>query len=155
MSGRPTQFASKTGVGTVGLFLCSNALRCCRRRGRILASAWRGARSDRHKSLQEGDAELLGTAGVAARRRGVRLATRKERGSAGVTSDLPAHIGGEYFYMYMYMCVGGPAPKAATRVAASTPPLKHLDIFKGAPLRLPTPLSDQFPVRVRSCPLCT
>jgi len=26
MSGRPTQFASKTGVGTTGLFLCSNAL---------------------------------------------------------------------------------------------------------------------------------
>ena len=24
MSGRPTQFASKTGVGTPGLFLCSN-----------------------------------------------------------------------------------------------------------------------------------
>ena len=33
---------------------------------------------------------------------------------------------------------GGPALKVATRVAASTPP-KHLDIFKGAPLRLPTP----------------
>jgi len=26
MSGRPTQFASKTGVGTTGLFLCSDAL---------------------------------------------------------------------------------------------------------------------------------
>jgi len=26
-------------------------------------------------------------------------------------------------------------------------PLKHLDIFKGAPLKLPKPLSDQFPVR--------
>jgi len=24
MSGRPTQFASKTGVGTTGIFLCSN-----------------------------------------------------------------------------------------------------------------------------------
>jgi len=24
MPGRPTQFASKTGVGTTGLFLCSN-----------------------------------------------------------------------------------------------------------------------------------
>ena len=44
--------------------------------------------------------------------------------------------------------------KAATRVAASTPPLKHLDIFQGAPRRLPKPLSDQFPVRVCSCPLC-
>jgi len=31
---------------------------------------------------------------------------------------------------------GGPALKAATRVAASTPPPKHLDIFKGAPLRV-------------------
>jgi len=41
-----------------------------------------------------------------------------------------------------------PPPKAATRVAASTPPPKHLDIFQGAPLRLPKPLSDQFPVRV-------
>ena len=49
---------------------------------------------------------------------------------------------------------GGPAPKAATRVAASTPPPKHLDVFKGAPLRLPKPHSDQFPVRVCSCPLC-
>jgi len=48
---------------------------------------------------------------------------------------------------------GGPAPKAATRVAASTPP-KHLDIFKGAPLWLPKALSDQFPVHVCSCPLC-
>ena len=27
----------------------------------------------------------------------------------------------------------------------------HLDIFKGAPLRLPKPLSDQFPVRVCLC----
>ena len=34
------------------------------------------------------------------------------------------------------------------------PPPKHLDIFKGAPLRLPKPLSDQFPVRVCSCALC-
>jgi len=50
---------------------------------------------------------------------------------------------------------GGPAPQAATRVAASTPPLKHLDIFQGAPLRLPKRLSDQFPVRVCSCPLCS
>jgi len=33
-------------------------------------------------------------------------------------------------------------------------PHKHLAIFKGAPLRLPNPLSDQFPVRVCSCPLC-
>ena len=31
---------------------------------------------------------------------------------------------------------------------------KHLDIFQGAPLRLPKPLSDQFPVRVCSCRLC-
>ena len=45
---------------------------------------------------------------------------------------------------------GGPAPKAVTRVAAPTPPpRKHLDIFKGAPRRLPEPLSDQFPVRAR------
>jgi len=49
---------------------------------------------------------------------------------------------------------GGPALKVATMVAASTPPPKHLDIFKEAPLRLPKPLSDQFPVRVCSCPLC-
>ena len=34
------------------------------------------------------------------------------------------------------------------------PPKKHLYMFKGAPLRLPKPLSDQFPVRVCSCPLC-
>jgi len=34
-----------------------------------------------------------------------------------------------------------------------TPP-QHLDIFKGAPLRLPKLLSGQFPVRVCSCPLC-
>jgi len=33
-------------------------------------------------------------------------------------------------------------------------PPKHLDISKGAPLRLPTPLSDQFPVRVCSCACC-
>jgi len=46
------------------------------------------------------------------------------------------------------------APAVTTRVAASTPPPKHLDIFQGAPLRLPKPLSDQFPVRVCSCPLC-
>jgi len=44
--------------------------------------------------------------------------------------------------------------KAATRFAASTPPPKHLDVFQGAPLRLPKPLSNQFPVRVCSCPLC-
>jgi len=40
------------------------------------------------------------------------------------------------------------------RLPPPPPPPKHLDIFKGAPLRLPTPLSDQFPVRVCSCPLC-
>jgi len=34
------------------------------------------------------------------------------------------------------------------------PPPQHLDIFKGAPIRLPNPLSDQFRVRVCSCPLC-
>jgi len=33
-------------------------------------------------------------------------------------------------------------------------PPKHLDIVKGAPLRLPKPLSDQFPVRVCSWSLC-
>jgi len=33
-------------------------------------------------------------------------------------------------------------------------PPKHLDIFKGVHLRLPTQLSDPFPVRVCSCPLC-
>jgi len=33
-------------------------------------------------------------------------------------------------------------------------PPEHLDIFNGAPLRLPKPLSDQFHVRVCSCPLC-
>ena len=27
-------------------------------------------------------------------------------------------------------------------------------VFQGAPLRLPKPLSGQFPVRVCSCPLC-
>ena len=31
-------------------------------------------------------------------------------------------------------------------------PPKHLDIFKRAPLRLPKPFSDWFPVRVCSCP---
>ena len=31
---------------------------------------------------------------------------------------------------------------------------KHLDIFQGASLRLPKPLSDQYPVRVCTCPLC-
>jgi len=33
-------------------------------------------------------------------------------------------------------------------------PPKHLDIFQGAPLELPKPLSDQFPLRVCSCPHC-
>ena len=32
-------------------------------------------------------------------------------------------------------------------------PPEHLDIFKGAPLRLPKPFSDQFPVRVLVSPL--
>jgi len=30
----------------------------------------------------------------------------------------------------------------------------NLDKFQGTPLRLPKPLSDQFLVRVCSCPLC-
>ena len=34
------------------------------------------------------------------------------------------------------------------------PPLTSRYLFKGDPLRLPKPLSDQFPVRVCSCPLC-
>jgi len=37
--------------------------------------------------------------------------------------------------------------KAAIGSRRRLPP-KHLDIFKGAPQMLPTPLSDQFPVRV-------
>jgi len=48
---------------------------------------------------------------------------------------------------------GGPAPKAAPRVAASTPPPASRYI-PGSSLRLPKPLSDQFPVRVCSCPPC-
>jgi len=50
---------------------------------------------------------------------------------------------------------GGPAPKAAIGSRHRPPPPKHLDIFKGIPLGLPRPLSDQFTVRVVcSCPLC-
>jgi len=41
---------------------------------------------------------------------------------------------------------------ADPRLRRRLPP-KHLDIFNGAPRRLPKPLSDQFPVRVCSCPL--
>jgi len=48
----------------------------------------------------------------------------------------------------------GPARNAAIGSRRRLPPPKHLDIFKGAPLRLPKPLSDQFPLRVCSCPLC-
>ena len=40
------------------------------------------------------------------------------------------------------------------RLVCMTPPPKHLDRFKGAPRRLPKPLSDQFPVRVCSCLFC-
>ena len=39
-------------------------------------------------------------------------------------------------------------------VAALTSPPKHLDIFKGASFKLQKPVSDQFLVRVCSCPLC-
>jgi len=47
--GRPTQFASKTGVGTTGLFLCSNdtylnALPAEAKRFTIVERLWRGAR---------------------------------------------------------------------------------------------------------------
>jgi len=56
--------------------------------------------------------------------------------------------------MWLLIARVWPALKAATRVAASTPPPKHLNIFKGATLRLPKPLSDQFLVHVCSCPLC-
>jgi len=37
------------------------------------------------------------------------------------------------------------------RIAALIPPPRHLGISKGAPLRLPKPHSNQFPVRVCSC----
>ena len=43
--------------------------------------------------------------------------------------------------------------KAAVGSRRRLPP-RHLDIFKGAPLRLPKPLVDPFSVRVCSCPLC-
>jgi len=57
-------------------------------------------------------------------------------------------IAGRAFAGFNELCGGH-------RVVASTPSSpKHLDIFQGAPLRLLTPLSDQFPVRVCSCPLC-
>ena len=49
---------------------------------------------------------------------------------------------------------GGPALEAATESRRRPPPPKHLDIFKGAPRRLPKPLSDQFPVRMCVCPVC-
>jgi len=39
---------------------------------------------------------------------------------------------------FCYSESGVPAPKAATSVAASTPPPKHLDISKGTPLRRPS-----------------
>ena len=47
-----------------------------------------------------------------------------------------------------------------TRVLFAGVPVLGLCFFifvrvcEGAPLRLPKPLSDQFPVRVCSCPLC-
>ena len=37
------------------------------------------------------------------------------------------------------------------RVAASTPPPKHVDISKGTPLSAPKPPSDQFRARVSAC----
>jgi len=43
---------------------------------------------------------------------------------------------------------GGPVRKTAIGSRRRPPHPKHLDISKGAPLRLPKPLSDQFPVRV-------
>jgi len=56
----------------------------------------------------------------------------------------------------VYVCGtgdGGPALKVAIGSWRRLPP-KHLNIFKGAPLRPSKPLSDQFPVRVCSRPLC-
>ena len=49
---------------------------------------------------------------------------------------------------------GGAARTTAIGSRRRLHPPKHLDIFQGAPLRLPKPRSDQFPVRVCSCPLC-
>jgi len=48
---------------------------------------------------------------------------------------------------------GGPARKTAIGSRRRLPP-KPLDAFKGAPLRLPKPLSDQFPVRACASALC-
>jgi len=71
--------------------------------------------------------------------------TRRDCGKASISRRVKAGKGVKY------------ALKAAIgsrRRPPPPPPHTHLDIFKGAPLRLPKPLSDQFPVRVCSCPLC-
>jgi len=47
----------------------------------------------------------------------------------------------------------GPQPRPWFPGGPPPPPPKHLDIFKGAPLRLPKPRSDQFSVRVLVPPL--
>jgi len=56
---------------------------------------------------------------------------------------------GTCIHLHLYACVRGHLGRGV-----DSPPPKHLDIVKGAPLRLPKPLSDQFPVRVCSCPFC-
>jgi len=51
-------------------------------------------------------------------------------------------------------CVCGPARKTAIGSRRRLPPLKHLDVFKGAPFKLSKPLLDQVYVRVCSCSFC-
>ena len=61
------------------------------------------------------------------------------------------------------LCLAGSsgrvAPRACLcareRACAGAAESLHTYIYtQGAPLRLPKPLSDQFPLRVCSCPLC-
>jgi len=61
--------------------------------------------------------------------------------------------------MYMYVSMDFAVNKAATgwrrRLVPQAPRyIQRSSPFKGAPLRLPRPRSDQFPGRVCSCPLC-
>jgi len=59
-----------------------------------------------------------------------------------------------YIYIYLYLSRSLSRRSCAWNSIRIGTPGTCEPIFQGAPLRLPKPLPDQFPVRVCSCPLC-
>ena len=99
-----------------------------------------------HNSLEVNEYLVKAKTGGRARSRKVAQLLCLTKGSGSLTDT----TGGKNPQPEVHTGGCGPARKAAIGSRRLLPPPKHLDISQGAPLSIPTPLSDQFPMRVVS-----